>query len=191
MPEFSVKEVRLPELHLPEIKREEIVRALSGIHMPNIDLTKVERGKLVPGAELATRQWREWGLSRIDLGKLIAAVVAAARFVRPAAPRSRWARMRRSPGNLAAIVRPAPRRSRRRFALVALVVAAVAGWAVLRNPGTRLRINRAALTARQRLDEMRADHSEGIGLDAPTIDEDPGAAQAETAASSVEAINPA
>ena len=37
MPEFTVKEVRLPELHLPEVKRDEIVRALSGIRVPEVD----------------------------------------------------------------------------------------------------------------------------------------------------------
>lgn len=152
MPEFTVKEVRLPELHLPEIKRDEIVRALSGIHIPDVDLSRVER--------------RKRGLSGIDIGKLIAAAVAASRFVRPVAPRSRWPLLRRSRRNLMAIVRPAPRRSRRRFALVALVVAALAGWALLRNPGTRMRLNRAARRARQRIDEMRADRSEGIDLDA-------------------------
>lgn len=193
MPEFTVKEVRLPELHLPEIKRDEIVRALSGIHIPDVDLTGVER--------------RKRRLSGIDIGKLIAAAVAASRFVRPVAPRSRWPLLRRSRRNLVAIVRPAPRRSRRRFALVALALAALAGLALLRNPGTRLRLNRAARRARQRIDEMRADHSEGIDLDADElvsvttgetaspIDDDVIAAEAEAqveaAESSQQAISPA
>jgi hypothetical protein len=191
MPEFTVKEVRLPELHLPEIKRAEIVRALSGVHVPEVDLTRIERRKLVPSLGLAALGWRQRGLPQIDLGKLIAAAVAASRFIRPVAPRSRWSRIRRPRGSLLAIVRPAPRRSRRRFALVALVVAAVAGWALLRNPGTRMRLNRAARRARQRIDEMRAHRSEGIDLDAAepasvttgeapsTIDEEVIAAQAD------------
>jgi hypothetical protein len=182
MPDFSVKEVRLPELHLPEIKRDEIVRALSGIHIPDVDLTKVEG--------------RKRGLSEVDLGKVIAATLTAARFVRPAAPRSRWSVMRRSRGNLMAIVRPAPRRSGRRFVLVALVVAALVGWALLRNPGTRLRLDRVASKARRRIDEMRADRSEGIDLEAgetvsvttgeiaSTIDADVTVAPAEPATSS-------
>jgi hypothetical protein len=43
MAELPVKEVRPAELHLPEIKREQIVRALSGIRLPEIDLPRVER----------------------------------------------------------------------------------------------------------------------------------------------------
>jgi hypothetical protein len=37
MPEFTVKEVRLPELHLPEIKRDDMVRSLSGVRLPDVD----------------------------------------------------------------------------------------------------------------------------------------------------------
>jgi hypothetical protein len=203
MPEFPVKEVRLSELHLPEIKRDDIVRSLSGIHIADVDLPRVKRRKLVPGVYLAKLRWRQRGLSRIDIGKLIAAAVTAVRFVRPAAPRSRWSPIRRSRGNLMAIVRPAPRRSRRRFALVALVVAALAGWALLRNPGTRSRLDRAARKARQWIDEMRAHRSEEIDLDAgepvsvttgeiaSTIDDEVIAAQAEAAESSQQAISPA
>ena len=38
MPELPVKEGRLSELHLPEIKRDDIVRSLSEIRMPDVDL---------------------------------------------------------------------------------------------------------------------------------------------------------
>jgi hypothetical protein len=203
MPEFNVKEVRLPELHLPEIKRDEIARALSGVHLPEVDLTKAERRKLLPALDLALPPLRTRGLSQVDLGRLIAAAVAASRFMRPAAPRSRWSRALRSRPNLVAIVRPAPRRSRRRLALVALAVAAVAGWALLRDPRVRTRLDRAAAKARQRMDEMRAERSERMHLDVgepapaamgettPSVDDEVIAAQAEAAESSQQAINPA
>ena len=159
MPELSVKEVRLPELHLPEIKRDEIVRALSGIRIPDVDLATAGRGRRFQGRALAALPWRRSAPSANDLGKLIAAGVAVARLARPAAPRSPWKAVRRSRGNLVALVRPAPRRSRRRFVVVAFILGAIGGWIVLRNPSNRERLNRAANTARQRIDEMRAERT--------------------------------
>jgi hypothetical protein len=164
MPEISVKEVRLPELHLPEIKRDEIVRALSGIRIPDVDLASAGRGKGLQDRALAALPWRRSAPSANDLGKLIAAGVAAARLARPAAPRSSWKAVRRSRSNLVALVRPAPRRSRRRFVLVAFILA-IGGWIVLRDPSNRERLNRAANTARQRIDEMRADRRETLDGD--------------------------
>ena len=38
MPELPVKETRLPELHLPEISRKDIMRSLSEMRMPDVDL---------------------------------------------------------------------------------------------------------------------------------------------------------
>ena len=60
MPELPVKEVRPSELHLPEIKREDIVRALSDIKMPEVDLTKIER----PRIERASRSRTSSAVSR-------------------------------------------------------------------------------------------------------------------------------
>ena len=53
MPELPVKEVRPSELHLHEIKRDEIVRALSEMRMPEIDLPKIER----PDVDLSARSF--------------------------------------------------------------------------------------------------------------------------------------
>ena len=129
MPEFTVKEVRMPELHLPEIKRDEIVRALSGIHIPNVDLTSADRRPRLPVFDLTALPWRKGGLAGVDAGKFVAAAIAAARVVRPAEPRSRWSPLRRTRRNLVAVVRPAPRRSRRRFTVIAIVVAVAVAWA--------------------------------------------------------------
>jgi hypothetical protein len=166
MPEFAIKEVRLPELHLPEIERDEIVRALSGVHLPKVDLARPEPGNPLARLRPAMTRWRARGLPPIDPGKVLAAAVTASRFLRLAPPRSRWPRIRRSRGNLLEIVRPAPRRSRRRFALVALAVAAVAGWVLLRAPASRARLDRAAQKARRWIAEKRADRSNDVALDA-------------------------
>jgi len=194
MPEFTVKEVRMPELHLPEIKRDEIVRALSGINIPDDVLTRVERRNL-PNLNLPAFPRRKRGLAQIDLGELVGAALAAVPLVRPAASRSRWSPIRRSAGNMAAMIRPAPRRSRRRFAVLAIVAALAGGWAVLRDPRARLQLNRAARTARLRIEEMRAGRAQVIALEAGdqpsfgadelavTIDEGTTVAQAEAATS--------
>lgn len=156
----------MPELHLPEIKRDEIVRALSGIHIPYDVLTRVERRKLVPNLNLAGLPRRRRGLAQIDLGELVGAALAAVPLVRPAASPSRWSPIRRSAENVAAMIRPAPRRSRRRFAAAAIALAALAGgWAVLRDPRARLQLNRAARTARLRIEEMRSSRSEVMAFE--------------------------
>ena len=56
MPELPVKEGRMSELHLPEISRSDIMRSLSEIRMPDVDLSKVDLpdiGKAVAGAAAA------------------------------------------------------------------------------------------------------------------------------------------
>lgn len=80
MPELPTMEGRLPELRLPEITREDIVRSLSEIRRPDIDLSAIE--------------WPKVDLSRIevtreDVDKAILGVATAARLVRPAVRSSR------------------------------------------------------------------------------------------------------
>jgi hypothetical protein len=150
MPEFTVKEVRLPELRLPEINRDEIVRTLSGVRLPEVDLDRARRAKIkVPTVSLTAD----------DLGRIIGAGAAITRFVRPGPPRVRspWNPFRRgsrSPVKL--IVRPRTRRSRRPIVLGALVVAVVAVWAILRRPANQRRIEVAARDARERFATWRA-----------------------------------
>lgn len=73
MPESSVKEGRLPELHLPEVSREDIVRTFSEIRRP--DLSDVEW----PKVDLSRIEW-----TREDLDKAVLGIATAARIVRPA-----------------------------------------------------------------------------------------------------------
>ena len=83
MPEFTIKEVRLPELHLPEIKRDDIVRSLSGVRLPEVDLAKARRTTIkVPAVSV----------TGADVGKVLAAGAALARFVTPDTDSRRLAR---------------------------------------------------------------------------------------------------
>ena len=164
MPEFTLKEVRLPAFHLPEVRRDDIVRALSGIHRPEIDAATVEPRRRIRTIDVRAIPWRQWGMSGTDAGKLIAAAVTAARMVRPAPKRSRWSPFRRtrwetfsrSRDNLVAVVRPARRRSRRRLVAVVIALSAVASWLMIRNPGVRARLDGIGADARRRISEIRS-----------------------------------
>jgi hypothetical protein len=185
MPEFNVREVRLPELHLPEIKRDEIVRSLSGVHLPAAALAK---------ARPSVARMPAVGVTAADLGRLLAAGAALARFARPAPARRSWLRGRsglRTRLPEIRIVRPGARRSRRPMLVVALLVAAVAGLLLmlLRRPDVRVRVDSAARGARQKVAELRrrtvpeADAigepveagSSAVGVDGSLADEEPSA----------------
>jgi hypothetical protein len=149
MPEFSVKEVRLPELHLPEIKRDDIVRSLSGVHLPEIDLARARRASIkLPAVTLSSS----------DVGRMLAAAAAVVRLVRPTPTRASWLSGpfgRRSRSALARIVQPKRRRSRWPIVLGGFLVVVLSAWAVLRRPAVRLRIDAAARDARARFDDLR------------------------------------
>ena len=149
MPEFTVKEVRLPELHMPEVKRDDIVRSLSGVRLPEIDLPKARDVRIK--MPMIT-------LTGSDVGKLLAAVAAIVRFVRPVTRRIPVSVSVGRRGRLPSvrIVQPR-RRPRRRLAIGALIVGTLAGWALLRRPEVRARLDRAMEQARERIDAMRAD----------------------------------
>lgn len=174
MPDFSVKEVRLPELHLPEIKRDEIVRTLSGIHVPEVDLAKVEPRRRLRNVDLRALASRRPGMAGVDAGKVVAAAVAAARIARPSKPRSRWSPFRRrsrwaavsrSRDNLIAVVRPAPRRSGWRLAAVVIAMTAAACWMLFRNPAFRARLGRVADSVRRPIGDMRSRRPTDVDLE--------------------------
>ena len=154
MPEFTVKEVRVPELHLPEIKRDDIVRTLSGARLPEIDLGRARRASIkVPTVTI----------SGADVGRLLTAGATIARLVRPAPSRRPWRMVpfaRRGPSPIERIVQPKRRRSRRPLFIAVLVMIAVGAWAVLRRPDVRRRINLAVDDARTRMAQRRAGHDE-------------------------------
>ena len=150
MPEFSVKEIRLPELHLPEIKRDEIIRSLAGVRLPEVDLAKARQATIkIPAVTLTSA----------DVGKLLAAGAALARFARPAPRRARWwsgAIGRRSRSPVARFVQPRSSRSRWPLVLGAFVVASLGAAVLMRRPAVRQRIDDAARWVRDRFDELRA-----------------------------------
>lgn len=162
MPEFTVKEVRLPELHLPEINRDEIVRTLSGVRLPEVDLARARQARIkVPTVTLTAD----------DVGRIIGAGAAIARFARPTpkrvrAPWNPFSRPSRSP--VALIVRPRTRRSRRPLVLGAVVLVVVAIWAILRRPANRRRLEEAARQARERFATWQA---QDLRPDTETLDD--------------------
>ena len=159
MPEFTVKEVRLPELHLPEIKRDDIVRSLSGVRLPDVDLGKARNVRIkVPTVTLTGS----------DVGKLVAAGAAVARIAQPTSKRRRWLRGgfgRRSAGPVARLMQPRTRRSRWPIVIVAVAALAVAAWALLRRPAVRQRMDDLAQDARERFEALRADEP-GLDIEA-------------------------
>jgi hypothetical protein len=163
MPEFTVKEVRLPELHLPEIKRDDIVRSLSGIRLPDVDLGKARSARIkVPAVTLTSS----------DVGKLVAAGAAVARMARPAPKGRRWLRGgfgRRSAGPITRLMQSRTRRSRWPIVIVAIAVG-VAAWALLRRPAVRQRVDDLAQDARERFETLRAAEPQlEIEVDEPTM----------------------
>lgn len=52
MPELSVKENRLPELHIPEISRAEILRSAAEIRVPDMDLPRIDLPSVDAGRAL-------------------------------------------------------------------------------------------------------------------------------------------
>ncbi len=149
MPEFIVKEVRLPELHLPEIRRDEIVRSLSGVRLPEVDLARARHASIkLPAVSLSSS----------DVGRLLAAAATVARLVRLAPTRSPWLAGpfgRRSRSLVARIVQPRRRRSRWPLAVGGILLVALGAWAVLRRPGVRGRLDSAARDAQARFDDLR------------------------------------
>jgi hypothetical protein len=148
MPEFTVKEVRLPELHLPEIKRDEIVRSLAGVRLPE-DLARVRPGRIkVPSIAVRTS----------DLGRLVAAGLGLARLAQPVPRRSRMPRLPFARGSRSPVVRliqPRTRRSRWPMLIIVAGAVTVAAWALLRQPSIRRRIDEVASEARERWATMR------------------------------------
>ncbi len=130
MPELPVKDVRLPELHLPEIDRDEIVRSLSEIPLPKVDLSAIELPKVeAPAIDASKIELPRIDLSAIDVEKMVAGVAAIARIGRPMARRSRWP-----------------------LAIGAIVVVGLAAWVVLGSTAARERAGRTARTVRERID---------------------------------------
>ena len=144
MPELPVQEVRLSELHLPEIKRDEIVRSLSEVRVPTLDLAAIERPRIALPDSIRRFDWRS-----IDLGGAVAGAAAIARLGRPLARRSRWP-----------------------YVAGAVIVVGAASAVILASPAVRERAGRAIRDLRARIDERTSpDEVLEIDLDAlPSVE---------------------
>jgi hypothetical protein len=140
VPELPVKEVRVSELHLPEIKRDEIVRSLSEIRVPTLDLAAIERPRIALPDSIRRFDWRS-----IDLGGALAGAAAIARLGRPLTRRSRWP-----------------------YVAGAVVVVGAASAVILANPAIRERAGRAVRDLRARIDE-RTGSGEGLEIDGDAL----------------------
>ena len=89
MPDLPVKDARPPALRLPEIDRDDIVRALSEIHLPDTDLSKLQRPKVELPDAVAKFEWPRIDLSSVDVPKALAGAAAAVNIGRRAR-RPRW-----------------------------------------------------------------------------------------------------
>ena len=158
MPERSVKEVRMPELHLPEMTRDDIVKSLSEIRLPEVDLTKVEmprfdlsRFRLPESARARIAKSRAdvsasdlgKAVANIDLPKAVASIDLEKAFAGPL---------------VAAGLRPKPRR-RWPYVLVGVIVAGIVATFIAKQASNRIRLDETARTARERVDAI----SEGDG----------------------------
>jgi hypothetical protein len=140
VPELPVQEVRLSELHLPEIKRDEIVRSLSEVRVPTLDLAAIERPRIALPDSIRRFDWRS-----IDLGGAVAGAAALARLGRPLARRSRWP-----------------------YVAGAVIVVGAASAVILASPAIRERAGRAVRDLRARIDE-RTGPGKGLEIDDDAI----------------------
>jgi hypothetical protein len=149
MPELPVKEVRLPELHLPEIDRDQIVSALSGLRLPEVDLSGIQR----PGSRRDDRSarfdWRAIDWPAIDLGPALAGAGALVRLGSRARPliRSRWA-----------------------VAGGVIVVTSLAAAAILAQPAVRERAGRTVRTVRDGVRERMGGADDSLEIEADLAD---------------------
>jgi hypothetical protein len=139
MPELPVKETRFSDLHLPEIKRDDIVSSLSEMHLPDIDLTRLERPKLDLPDAVSNFEWPR--ISSSDVGKAMAGAAAAVHI---------------------------GRRTRRPTWLLAvggLIVAAIVAAVILTNETVRARLASGAHAVTERIAAMRPGDHEGLEID--------------------------
>ena len=129
----------MPEVSIKEIR-------LPELHLPEISRDDIRRSLSeirLPDVDLSNMARPRMDLPNLDVGKAIAGVAAAAAHLTRPARRRRWQPV-----------------------LGALIVAGLAGWAVLSNAALRERISKTVEGLRQRVDSMRSGSVEGLEVDA-------------------------
>lgn len=132
MPHVPMKEVRLSDLHLPEITRDDIVRSLSEIHLPDLDVSRLELPRIDLPEAVSGFEWPKIDLSSVDVGKAVAGAAAAAHIGRRA-HRPRWP-----------------------LAVGGLIVAGLTGWVILSNEALRAQLAGWADAIRERISALRS-----------------------------------
>ena len=131
----------MPEVLIKEIR-------LPELHLPEISRDEIRRSLSeihLPEVDLSKMVRPRVDLPGVDIGKAIAGVAAAAHLTRPS-HRRRW-----------------------QSALGALIVAGLAGWAVLGNAALRERISKVVDGLRQRADSMRSGSADELEVDADLL----------------------
>ena len=132
--------------NMPEVLIKEI--RLPELHLPEIGRDDIRRSLSeihLPDVDLSNMVRPRVDLPNIDIGKTNAGVAAAAHLTRPS-HRRRW-----------------------QSVLGALIVAGLAGWAVLSNAALRERISKAVDGLRQRADSMRSGSVDELEVDADLV----------------------
>jgi hypothetical protein len=149
MPDPTVKEARPAVLRLPRMRRDQIIKALSEVRLPDIDLTKIDLPRLeLPEAAQAQIAKSRADLASIDIPKAIAAIDVPKAVSNLDLPKAIAA-----PLVAAGIVKP-PRRRRWPYALVGVIVAGIVATFLVKQASGRMRMGETARAARERAEAI-------------------------------------
>lgn len=147
MPEPTVKEARPAVLRLPEMGRQQIMRALSEIHLPDITKIDVTRIELPKAAQEQIAKSRA-DIARIDIPKAVSEIDLPKAVSGPLIA--------------AGIVKPKPRRWP--YLLIGVVVAGIAATFLAKQASNRMRLSEIERASRERVDAI-ADGVEDASFD--------------------------
>ena len=172
MPDSTVKDARPAVLRLPEMGRQQIMRALSDMHMPDIDLTHIELPKAAQDQIAKSRS----DIAKIDLPKAVSEMELPKAVSGPL---------------IAAGIVKAPKPRRWPYLLLGVVVAGIVATFIAKQAGARMRTEQAMRAARERADAITDDEagatfdplaSNGMPHDDIAMPIEPGAYASEAAA---------
>ena len=146
MPEPTVKSARPAVLRLPEMGRHQIMRALSEIHLPDIDLTKIDLTHIeLPKAAQDQIAKSRSDIAKIDLPKAVSEMELPKAVSGPL---------------IAAGLVKAPKPRRWPYLLIGVVVAGIVATFIAKQAGARMRTEQALRAARERADAITENDAE-------------------------------